>query len=150
MQEFDLVPQLLEKGTVVESMDLRRYKDGRVLTSMPCAETVAREYGAPSMYAVFLSAPSTDVFNDIGLMISCLSVIHRADYYRILLDRAKLLGAEIRNRFRKMLSCIPAVLKWKLYHLPELSTWTNKVIIDLIESVRGSTPSPKCPFENNA
>jgi salicylate hydroxylase len=42
--------RVLKKGAIVESMDLRRYKDGRTITSMPCGETVAREYGAPWMY----------------------------------------------------------------------------------------------------
>ncbi|KAB8238715.1 putative salicylate hydroxylase [Aspergillus alliaceus] len=72
LQELNLVHQVLEKGTVVESMDLRRYKDGSVITSMECGETVAREYGSPWI------------------------IIHRADYQQILFDRATSMGVEIR------------------------------------------------------
>lgn len=72
LQELNLVHQVLEKGAVVESMDLRRYKDGRVITSMECGETVAREYGSPWI------------------------IIHRADYQQILFDRATSMGVEIR------------------------------------------------------
>ncbi|KAF7125594.1 hypothetical protein CNMCM5793_001833 [Aspergillus hiratsukae] len=72
MQELDLLPQIEEKGMKLESMDLRRYKDGTIITSMPCGETVVKEYGAPWI------------------------VIHRADYHQILLDKARGLGVEIR------------------------------------------------------
>ncbi|KAI9041063.1 putative salicylate hydroxylase [Aspergillus affinis] len=72
MKELDLLPDVLEKGAIIESMDIRRYKDGGLLTSMRCGETVTREYGAPWI------------------------MIHRADYHAILLERAISLGAEIR------------------------------------------------------
>lgn len=52
MRELGLLPQILEKGAIVESMDIRRYKDGGVITSMPCGETVTREYGAPWMCVI--------------------------------------------------------------------------------------------------
>ncbi|KAF7590660.1 hypothetical protein BBP40_002552 [Aspergillus hancockii] len=74
LQELGLMDQVLAKGAIVESMDLRRYKDGRTITSMPCGETVVREYGAPWI------------------------IIHRADYLQILSDEARRLGAEIRFR----------------------------------------------------
>ncbi|KAB8071827.1 hypothetical protein BDV29DRAFT_178503 [Aspergillus leporis] len=72
LQELGLMERVLKKGAIVESMDLRRYKDGRTITSMPCGETVAREYGAPWI------------------------IIHRADYQQILFDEARSMGAEIR------------------------------------------------------
>lgn len=50
MRELGLLPQIEEKGMKLESMDLRRYKDGRIITSMPCGETIVKEYGAPWMY----------------------------------------------------------------------------------------------------
>jgi salicylate hydroxylase len=49
MQELGLLSQTEEKGMRLESMDLRRYKDGRIITSMPCGETIVKEYGAPWM-----------------------------------------------------------------------------------------------------
>ncbi|GIK00073.1 hypothetical protein Aspvir_004088 [Aspergillus viridinutans] len=72
MQELGLLPQIEEKGMKVEFTDLRRYKDGRIITSMPCGESLVKEYGAPWI------------------------VIHRADYHQILLDKARDLGVEIR------------------------------------------------------
>ncbi|KAE8138848.1 hypothetical protein BDV38DRAFT_270371 [Aspergillus pseudotamarii] len=72
LEALDLKQQVLEKGAIVESMDLRRYKDGGLITSMECGQTVAREYGAPWV------------------------IIHRADYQQILFNRAMLLGVEIR------------------------------------------------------
>ncbi|GAQ09511.1 3-hydroxybenzoate 6-hydroxylase [Aspergillus lentulus] len=72
MKELGLLPQIEEKGTKLESTDLRRYKDGRIITSMPCGESIVKEYGAPWI------------------------VIHRADYHQILLDKARDLGVEIR------------------------------------------------------
>jgi salicylate hydroxylase len=50
MQELGLLPQIEEKGTKLQSMDLRRYKDGRIITSMPCGESIVKEYGAPWLY----------------------------------------------------------------------------------------------------
>ncbi|KAK1141732.1 hypothetical protein N8T08_008830 [Aspergillus melleus] len=49
MKELGLLPKILEQGTVIESMDIRRYKDGSLITSMPCGDTVTQEYGAPWM-----------------------------------------------------------------------------------------------------
>ncbi|KAF7166261.1 hypothetical protein CNMCM5623_000018 [Aspergillus felis] len=72
MQELGLLPQMEEKGMKPDCMDLRRYKDGTIITSMPCGESVVKEYGAPWI------------------------VIHRADYHQILLDKARDLGVEIR------------------------------------------------------
>lgn len=50
MQSLGLMPQVLEKGAIVESMDIRRYRDSSIITSMPCGETVTQEYRAPWMY----------------------------------------------------------------------------------------------------
>ncbi|PLB47432.1 putative salicylate hydroxylase [Aspergillus steynii IBT 23096] len=72
MKELGLLPRVLEKGAIIESMDIRRYKDGSVITSMPCGETVTREYGAPWI------------------------MIHRADYQMIILDKARSLGVDLR------------------------------------------------------
>ncbi|THC94166.1 hypothetical protein EYZ11_006374 [Aspergillus tanneri] len=72
MDELCLLPELLEKGTVVETIDIRRYADGKIITSMPSGEILIPEYGAPWI------------------------IIHRADYHEILLARAKALGAKIR------------------------------------------------------
>ncbi|EAW17776.1 putative salicylate hydroxylase [Aspergillus fischeri NRRL 181] len=71
MQELGLLSQTEEKGMKLEVMDLRRYKDGRIITSMSCGESIVKEYGAPWI------------------------VIHRADYHQILLDKARDLGVEI-------------------------------------------------------
>ncbi|KAF7627606.1 putative salicylate hydroxylase [Aspergillus flavus] len=71
LQELDLKQEVLEKGAIVKSMDLRRYKDGGLITSMECGQTVAREYGGPWV------------------------IIHRADYQQILFDRALLMGAKV-------------------------------------------------------
>ncbi|KAH1498606.1 hypothetical protein KXW18_005215 [Aspergillus fumigatus] len=72
MQELGLLSRIEEQGMKLEVMDLRRYKDGRIITSMPCGESIVKEYGAPWI------------------------VIHRADYHRILLDKARDLGVAIR------------------------------------------------------
>ncbi|GFG12539.1 putative salicylate hydroxylase [Aspergillus udagawae] len=72
MRELGVLPQIEEKGMKLEFTDLRRYKDGRIITSMPCGDFVVKEYGAPWI------------------------VIHRADYHQILLDKARDLGVEIR------------------------------------------------------
>jgi salicylate hydroxylase len=50
MQELGLLSQIEEKGMKLQSMDLRRYKDGRIITSMPGGESIVKEYGAPWMY----------------------------------------------------------------------------------------------------
>jgi salicylate hydroxylase len=55
MRELGVLPQIEDKGTKLEFTDLRRYKDGRIITSMPCGESVVKEYGAPWMYVSLLS-----------------------------------------------------------------------------------------------
>jgi salicylate hydroxylase len=50
MQELGLLSRIEEQGMKLEVMDLRRYKDGRIITSMPCGESIVKEYGAPWMY----------------------------------------------------------------------------------------------------
>ncbi|KAJ5807396.1 hypothetical protein N7447_010852 [Penicillium robsamsonii] len=69
MCDFGLLPQLLEHGSQVQQVHLRRYKDGRLLRSMPFGDDITDEFGAPWI------------------------IIHRVDYHRILLDEAIRLGA---------------------------------------------------------
>ncbi|CAI7611333.1 unnamed protein product [Penicillium glandicola] len=69
MREFGLLPQLLEQGSQVQQVNFRRYRDGRLLRSMPFGDDITQEFGAPWI------------------------IIHRVDYYRILLDEAVRLGA---------------------------------------------------------
>ncbi|KAJ5121313.1 uncharacterized protein N7515_009274 [Penicillium bovifimosum] len=69
MRDFGLLPQLLEKGSQVQEVDFRRYKDGHLLRSMPFGDDITEEFGAPWV------------------------IIHRVDYHRILLDEAVRLGA---------------------------------------------------------
>ncbi|KAJ5137138.1 hypothetical protein N7448_005692 [Penicillium atrosanguineum] len=63
------VRELLEVGSQVQHVDFRRYKDGRLLRSMPFGDDITQEFGAPWI------------------------LIHRVDYHRILLDEAIHLGA---------------------------------------------------------
>ncbi|KAJ5804400.1 uncharacterized protein N7518_000703 [Penicillium psychrosexuale] len=69
MCDFGLLPQLLEQGSQVQQVDFRRYKDGRLLRSMPFGDDITEEFGEPWI------------------------IIHRVDYHRILLDEAIRLGA---------------------------------------------------------
>lgn len=50
MRDLGLLPQLLEKGSQVQHVDFRRYKDGRLLRSMPFGEDITQEFGAPWLY----------------------------------------------------------------------------------------------------
>jgi salicylate hydroxylase len=52
MREFGLLPQLLEKGSQVQHVHFRRYKDGRLLRTMPCGDDITEEYGTPWVYVV--------------------------------------------------------------------------------------------------
>lgn len=52
MREFGLLPQLLEKGSQVQEVGFRRYKDGRLLRIMPCGDDIIQEYGTPWVYVV--------------------------------------------------------------------------------------------------
>ncbi|OKP11289.1 3-hydroxybenzoate 6-hydroxylase 1 [Penicillium subrubescens] len=72
MREFGLLPQLLEKGSQVQDVHFRRYKDGRLLRTMPCGDDITEEYGTPWV------------------------IIHRVDYHRILHDEAMRLGVVLR------------------------------------------------------
>ncbi|KAJ5177578.1 Monooxygenase FAD-binding [Penicillium coprophilum] len=69
MRDFGLLPQILEQGCQVQQINLRRYKNGRLLRSMPLGDDITEELGAPWI------------------------IIHRVDYHRILLDEAVRLGA---------------------------------------------------------
>ncbi|KAJ5379941.1 Monooxygenase FAD-binding, partial [Penicillium cataractarum] len=72
MRDFGLLPQMLEKGTQVQEVSFRRYKDGRLLRTMPFGDDITEQFGAPWI------------------------VIHRVDYHRILHDEAIRLGAALR------------------------------------------------------
>ncbi|OQE44982.1 hypothetical protein PENCOP_c002G02466 [Penicillium coprophilum] len=69
MRDFGLLTQILEQGCQVQQINLRRYKNGRLLRSMPLGDDITEELGAPWI------------------------IIHRVDYHRILLDEAVRLGA---------------------------------------------------------
>ncbi|KAJ5893406.1 hypothetical protein N7495_005097, partial [Penicillium taxi] len=71
MRDFGLLPQLLERGSQVQQVDFRRYKDGNLLRTMPFGENITDEFGAPWI------------------------IIHRVDYHRILLDEALRLCASL-------------------------------------------------------
>ncbi|KAL4949234.1 hypothetical protein BDW69DRAFT_198262 [Aspergillus filifer] len=72
VQKLGLLSKVLEKGSLVQHVDFRRYEDGRILKSMPFGEDIVEEYGVPWV------------------------IIHREDFHRVLRDEAMLLGAEIR------------------------------------------------------
>ncbi|KAL2814685.1 hypothetical protein BDW59DRAFT_176386 [Aspergillus cavernicola] len=72
MKELDLLNKILQKGSIVQHVDFRRYDDGRILRSMPFGEDIVEEFGVPWV------------------------IIHREDFYRVLLDEATRLGAQIR------------------------------------------------------
>ncbi|KAJ5782279.1 hypothetical protein N7457_004053 [Penicillium paradoxum] len=72
MRHFGLLSQLLEKGSQVQQVHFRRYKDGHILRSMPFGDDITEEFGAPWI------------------------IIHRVDYHRILLDEAIRLGAVLK------------------------------------------------------
>ncbi|KAG0157728.1 hypothetical protein PDIDSM_4913 [Penicillium digitatum] len=69
MRDFGLLSQILEHGSQVQQVDFRRYKDGRLLRSMPFGNDITEEFGVPWI------------------------IIHRMDYHRVLLDEAIRLGA---------------------------------------------------------
>lgn len=50
MRDLGLLPQLLEKGSQVQEVNFRRYKDGRLLRSMPFGNDITDEFGTPWMY----------------------------------------------------------------------------------------------------
>lgn len=52
MRDFGLLPQLLEKGSQVEEVNFRRYKDGHLLRKMPFGDDITEQFGAPWMYVV--------------------------------------------------------------------------------------------------
>lgn len=63
MRDFGLLPQLLEKGSPVQQVDFRRYKDGRLLRSMPFGDDITEEFGVPWMYVTGLTLMFTDTLN---------------------------------------------------------------------------------------
>ncbi|KAL4910566.1 hypothetical protein BDW74DRAFT_184446 [Aspergillus multicolor] len=72
LKQLDLLPKILEKGSVVQHVAFRRYDTGRVLRSMPFGEDITHEFGVPWV------------------------IIHRQDFHEVLLDEAVRLGVEIR------------------------------------------------------
>jgi hypothetical protein len=46
LERLGVLPQLREKGTELESLTLRRYKDGKLLASRPLGE-MREEHGVP-------------------------------------------------------------------------------------------------------
>ncbi|KAL5334095.1 hypothetical protein BJX70DRAFT_391650 [Aspergillus crustosus] len=72
IKDFGLLKNVLEKGSVVQHVDFRRYDTGRILRSMPFGEGIVEEFRVPWV------------------------IIHREDFYRVLLNEATRLGAEIR------------------------------------------------------
>lgn len=49
MRDFGLLSQILEHGSQVQQVDFRRYKDGRLLRSMPFGNDITEEFGVPWM-----------------------------------------------------------------------------------------------------
>lgn len=47
MARFGLLEDLMEKGNILEAIQLRHYRDGTILTSRPAGATVVEEYGSP-------------------------------------------------------------------------------------------------------
>ncbi|KAJ5951530.1 uncharacterized protein N7479_009943 [Penicillium vulpinum] len=68
---FGLMDKILSRANIVESIDLRHYKSGEILTSRPGGSQVEQEFGSPWL------------------------VIHRADYQTILMEEAIRLGANL-------------------------------------------------------
>jgi salicylate hydroxylase len=50
IKSLGLLAKAEEKGSVIQHVDLRRYRDGHLIRSMPFGEGMTREYGAPWMY----------------------------------------------------------------------------------------------------
>lgn len=44
-----ILEAMYEKGNVLESVDLRRFEDGRLLAARPCGEWTMKHYGSPWM-----------------------------------------------------------------------------------------------------
>ena len=63
MRDFGLVPQLIKHGSQVQQVDFRRYKDGRLLRSMPFGDDIIEEFGVPWMYVIGLILMFTDTLN---------------------------------------------------------------------------------------
>lgn len=47
LDRLGVLSQIRELGTELESLDLRRYQDGKLLCSRPLGESCVKEYGAP-------------------------------------------------------------------------------------------------------
>ncbi|KAL5044797.1 hypothetical protein BDW71DRAFT_215443 [Aspergillus fruticulosus] len=72
LKQLGLLPQVLEKGSIVQHVDFRRYDTGRILRSMPFGQDIIEEFKVPWV------------------------IIHRQDFHQVLLDEAARLGVEIR------------------------------------------------------
>ncbi|KAI9373413.1 hypothetical protein BJX61DRAFT_382516 [Aspergillus egyptiacus] len=72
LERLGLLDKILDRGQTVQQVEFRRYEDGRLLRGMPMGEQVVREFGVPWV------------------------IIHRQDFYQVLLEEAGRVGAEIR------------------------------------------------------
>lgn len=61
MRDLGLLPLLLEKGSQVQHVNFRRYRDGHLLRSMPFGDDITEEYGAPWMCVICPCPVSTKV-----------------------------------------------------------------------------------------
>ncbi|OGM50599.1 salicylate hydroxylase, partial [Aspergillus bombycis] len=91
LQELDLKQEVLQKGAIVESMDLRRYKNGGLIAPWNVVRRSLESTGHRGcMYPVLLPGL-------LSMLVSHLSsIIHRADYQQILFDRAMIMGVTVR------------------------------------------------------
>lgn len=55
LEKYGVKSQLERKGIVLDALDVRSYKDGRLLSSRPVNGTFAENVGGPWMYDVCLS-----------------------------------------------------------------------------------------------
>jgi hypothetical protein len=46
---FGLLPKIKSKATVLEGLDIRRFEDGRIITSKPLTDNFIRTIGQPWM-----------------------------------------------------------------------------------------------------
>ncbi|KAL5000603.1 hypothetical protein BDV10DRAFT_183373 [Aspergillus recurvatus] len=72
LKQLGLLPQVLERGSIVQHVDFRRYDTGRILRSMPFGHDIVEEFKVPWV------------------------IIHRQDFHQVLFDEAVRLGVEIR------------------------------------------------------
>ncbi|PYH89071.1 FAD/NAD(P)-binding domain-containing protein [Aspergillus ellipticus CBS 707.79] len=81
LDHLDLLDAALDKADIIESIDFRRYSDGRMIRAMPYGEEVCRAYG--------------------GAWVT----IYREDFLRILREMARSLGVSIHNAAVREVLC---------------------------------------------